>query len=245
MTMAEFEIILNKLKGLTEHIYFHLMGEPLTHPDISTFISKAKEHGFKPMITTNGTLLPKKGDDVINSGIYKVNISLHSFEKDDLTKLYGYLDGIIKFCEKASSNSVLCVLRLWNNNFDNGTNEVILNYLKEKLSGQWTTNNRGLKIRDRLFLEYGERFGWPDKDNEAIGNEVFCYGLRDHFGILSNGTIVPCCLDSDGVISLGNAFEDDISQVLSSPRAQSIKNSFDKRLAVEDLCKKCPYARRF
>ena len=105
MTLDELETVLNKLKGLTEHIYFHLMGEPLTHPDISTFISKAKEHGFKPMITTHGTLLPQKGDDIINSGVYKVNISLHSFEKDDFSKLYSYLDGIIEFCEKASSSA--------------------------------------------------------------------------------------------------------------------------------------------
>ena len=31
-----------------------------------------------------------------------------------------------------------------------------------------------------------------------------------------DGTIVPCCLDSEGVINLGNIFNDDIDAVLNS-----------------------------
>ena len=245
MTIDEFNIILNKLQGLTEHIYFHLMGEPLTHPLIAEFIKIAREKGFKPIITTNGTLLSKKGDDIINAGVYKVNISLHSFEQNNIDALSHYIDDICEFCDKASSNSVLCVLRLWNNDCDNGMNEHIINHLKEKLVGEWANNTKGIRIRNKLHLEWGERFGWPDKDIEVLGDEVFCYGLSDHFGILADGTVVPCCLDSDGVINLGNAHKDDIANILSSPKALSIKKGFEKRLAVEELCKRCPYARRF
>ena len=57
MTMEEFQRIIEQLQGVTEYIYLHVMGEPLTHPLLSDFIRCAKEKGFKVAITTNGTLL--------------------------------------------------------------------------------------------------------------------------------------------------------------------------------------------
>ena len=96
-----------------------------------------------------------------------------------------------------------------------------------------------------MFIEYGDRFGWPDKNAEIQGDEVFCYGLRDHFGILCDGTVVPCCLDSDGVINLGNVFNSDIESILSSERAAAMKSAFDCRKASEELCRRCAYAQRF
>ena len=245
MTIDEFNIILNKLQGLTEHIYFHLMGEPLTHPEISSFIKTARDKGFKPMITTNGTLLTNKGDDIINAGIYKVNISLHSFEDNNKSLHLSYIDKVAEFAQKASEAGVIVVLRLWNNGYDNGSNKLVIDRLKETICGEWTQNTKGIRIRNKLHLEWGERFGWPDKDIASLGDEVFCYGLSDHFGILADGTVVPCCLDSDGVINLGIILEDDINEILVGERASCIKNGFEKRLAVEELCKRCPYARRF
>ena len=100
-------------------------------------------------------------------------------------------------------------------------------------------------IRDKLHLEWGDRFAWPDKDAECMGDDVFCYGLGDHFGILSDGRIVPCCLDADGEITLGNAFEDKIEDIIASDRAKSIREGFKTRHAPEPLCQRCGYARRF
>ena len=109
----------------------------------------------------------------------------------------------------------------------------------------WTPNTKGIRIRDKLFLEYGERFSWPDKDADIKNDDVFCYGLKDHFGILSDGTVVPCCLDCDGVINLGNIFKEDISDILNSDRAKKMVEGFNNRKVSEDLCQKCGYAQRF
>ena len=117
--------------------------------------------------------------------------------------------------------------------------------MKERLDGEWKWSARGARIRDKLHLEWGDRFAWPDKDAECIGDDVFCYGLGDHFGILSDGRIVPCCLDADGEITLGNAFEDKIEDVIASDRAKSIRDGFKTRHAPEPLCQRCGYARRF
>ena len=245
MTTEEFELILNKISGFTNYIYYHLMGEPLTHPKLPEFIKIASDKGFKSMITTNGTLLKQFGDKILESGIHKVNISVHSFEDGTEEQFEDYMKNLADFAIKAHNKGVIVVFRLWNNGFDKGRNNKIIDYLKSNINNEWTENSKGYKILDKMFLEYGERFSWPDLNEETQGNDVFCYGLRDHIGILCDGTVVPCCLDSNGVINLGNIFEDNLSDILNSQRAKSIKCGFDCRKAVEELCQKCGYAQRF
>ena len=253
MTVDELDTVLKKLDGITKHLYFHLMGEPLTHPDLPTFIKMAYDRGFKPMITTNGTLISRRGKEILNVKandgttpcLHKINISLHSFEGDDSEKYQKFLSEISDFAKKASASGVIVVLRLWNKGFDGGNNDIALDFLRSNIDGEWAENTRGLRIREKLFLEWGDRFGWPDKDAEIQGDEVTCYGLRDHFGILSDGTVVPCCLDSEGTIALGNIFEDEIGNILGSGRAISIKKGFECRRATEELCRRCQYAQRF
>ncbi len=245
MTKEEFLHILRELKGKTEYIYYHLMGEPLTHSELKELIKAASENGFKSMITTNGTLLDKCSDDLISSDIHKINISLHSFEKSDKLDHEKYLFEVAEFAKKASSAGIIVVLRLWNNGFDGGKNNTAVEFLKENISGKWNKNNRGFKLGNKLFLEFGERFEWPDKEAELGRSDISCYGMRDHFGILCDGTVVPCCLDSDGIISLGNIFKESLDDILSSERAKKIKLGFERRCASEELCRKCGYARRF
>ena len=245
MTIEEFEVILDKISGYTEYIYYHLMGEPLTHPDLPEFIEIATKKGFKSMITTNGTLLNQRGDKILEAGIHKVNISVHSFEDGTEEQFEYYLKNLVDFAIKTHNKGVIVVFRLWNNGFDNGRNNKIIDYLKNSINDDWSENSKGFKILDKMFLEYGERFSWPDLNAEVQCDDVFCYGLRDHIGILSDGTVVPCCLDSDGIIKLGNIFNENLSDILDSKKAKAIKSGFDCRNAVEELCQKCGYAQRF
>lgn len=251
MTLGEFARIVGNLKGITEYLYLHVLGEPLMHPMLPTFIEYATKNGFKVAITTNGTLLDRRGEELILSGTYKVNISLHSFE-DHVSQesQKKYISSCIAFADEASKRGVLCVLRLWNkvneeDSIEEKLNEYTLQLLHEHFGNEWAFGVRGARIRDKLHLEYGERFEWPDKSREDLGEWVFCHGLSDHFGILCDGTVVPCCLDADASVPLGNIFEADIRSILSSERSVSIKDGFSKKLAVEDLCRRCPYARRF
>ena len=245
MTEAEYARVLDQLSGKTQYIYHHLMGEPLVHPLLPRFIQMACEAGFRPMLTTNGTLLDRFGDGLLIPGLHKVNISLHSFEGDQPQTHAHYIRTVSDFAEKANRMGIIISLRLWNNGFDEGKNPTTVTLLKENLSGQWMPNSRGYRIRDRLFLEWGDRFLWPDQNAPDNGEHVFCHGLGDHFGILCDGTVVPCCLDSDGVIALGNVFREELSDILSSPRAKAILDGFRRRHAVEDLCRRCGYARKF
>ena len=246
MMIPEFSLILDKLEGVTEYIYLHVMGEPLTHPELIDFINLASERGFKCSITTNGTLLSKRYEELLNSKIYKVNISVHSFENGDREEYLSYLNSCFDFADKASERGILTVLRLWNRGYDNGRNIDTLQALRDKFRGEeWREGASGFRIRHKLHLEWGDRFEWPDVECDELGDAVFCHGLGDHFGILVDGRIIPCCLDREGVIELGNAYTDDIKAALSSPRAENMREGFKCKKATEELCRKCGYARRF
>lgn len=245
MNLTEFSHILDELEGLTEYIYLHVMGEPLTHPELCEFISIASSRGFKCAITTNGTLL-KNRPEILDSGVYKINISVHSFEKGTEEEFLSYVSSIMDFADESSRRGILTILRLWNKGYDEGRNIDIRALLANRFSDEeWHSGPRGSRLRNKLHLEYGERFDWPDAACEPLGDDVFCYGLGDHFGILSDGRVIPCCLDREAEIDLGNVYEKSLAEILSSERSEAIRKGFKQKCAVEELCKKCGYARRF
>lgn len=245
MTMEEFECITDQLQGITEYLYLHVMGEPLTHPLLPDFIRCAKEMGFKVAITTNGTLLRRCQEELLKARPYKVSISVHSFEEGTLESYRDYLTQCMEFAEQSSREGILTVFRLWNRGYDKGRNVDTLTILQDFFREEWKEGSRGFRIRDKLHLEYGDRFAWPDMWADEGDDQVFCYGLKDHFGILCDGSVIPCCLDREGAITLGNIYEQPIGEILASERAVQIAEGFRKRRAVEELCRKCGYARRF
>ena len=245
MAVPEFRLICEKLRGVTDYIYLHVMGEPLIHPSLGEFIEIASEMGYKVAITTNGTLLPRRQVELLDSQIYKVNISVHSFEEGTNEEYLSYIDSCLDFADKASEQGILVTLRLWNRGYDKGRNIDTLAILREKFPGDWVYGERGARIRHRLHLEEGERFSWPDMEADYLGERVFCHGLGDHFGVLSDGRVIPCCLDREGAITLGNIFDEDVQSILSSERALAMKDGFSRKIATEELCRRCGYARRF
>ena len=245
MSPAEFRTLASRLAGPTEYLYFLVRGEPLLHPLLPRFFQMAAQAGFRPMLTTNGTLLDRMGDSILLPGLHKVNISLHSFEGEEKAAHEAYIQKVAAFAEKANEQGIIISLRLWNKDCDEGRNETAVTALQKHLPGDWTENTRGYRIRDKLFLEWGDRFDWPDQNAPEGGDSLYCHGLQDHFGILSDGTVVPCCLDSEGVIALGNVFREALSDILASPRAKAIEEGFRRRKAKEDLCRRCGYARKF
>ena len=234
MGEADFSAALEKLRPYTDYLYFHLMGEPLCHPLLGKFLKMAGEAGFRVILTTNGTLLQKQQEILLQApSLHKVNVSLHAFEANDLTMPFSdYLQGCFAF-GKAAQGSVLTVYR------------EILQAMEAVFPKPWKEVRRGMQLADRIYLEYGDRFDWPDLSARDGGETGFCYGLRDQIGVLADGTVVPCCLDHEGDLALGNLFRQELEEILNGPRAQAIYNGFSARKAVESLCRRCGYADRF
>ena len=246
MTAEELSVLLPKIRPYTDFLYFHLMGEPLLHKDLERFLGLAGDHGFKVILTTNGTLLKKQQEMLLRSpALHKINISLHAFEANDLAVPFRqYLEDCFAF-GNASSGKKLVVYRLWNQGGENRQNPEILNTMHRFFPSDWVRERQGTRIAHRTYLEYGDKFDWPDLTAPEGNNRVFCYGLRDQLGVLCDGTVVPCCLDHEGDLALGNLLTQDMEEILDSPRAKAIYEGFSHREASEELCRKCGYARRF
>lgn len=246
MTEQEFSQLLPKLRPWTDYLYFHLMGEPLCHPQLERFLTLAGEAGFKVILTTNGTLLQKQQDVLLNApALHKVNISLHAFEANDLSMPFDtYLRQCFSFGQAAQGKK-LVVYRLWNQGGADEKNAAILAAMEDAFPKLWKVERRGTRIGERVYLEYGDKFDWPDLSAEDGGEQVFCYGLRDQIGVLCDGTVVPCCLDHEGDITLGSLFDESMEDILEKPRAKAIYTGFTNKKATEELCRKCGYARRF
>ncbi|GAA0821339.1 radical SAM/SPASM domain-containing protein [Clostridium tertium] len=257
MGIESFNEIINKIKGYTNHIYLHLMGEPFLNKNLETFLKIAKEADLKVNITTNGTLINRVKDVIINSkAVRQINISLHSFEANDNDIEFNkYINNILDFINESTEKSeTICALRLWNIDTEelkanNNLNLQIINLIQDKLNLEINLieelkEKKRLKLKDKVYLNMAEKFSWPDANLSLISEDVFCYGLRDQIGILLDGTVVPCCLDSEGKIPLGNIFEKSLEQIITSERARNIYDGFSRRRAVEDLCKRCGYAKR-
>lgn len=246
MSEEEFKQLLPKIRPWSDFLYFHLMGEPLCHPRLNRFLELAGESGFKVILTTNGTLLSIQQEILLNApALHKINISLHAFEANDLSVPFSdYLRDCFSF-GTAAEGKKLVVYRLWNGGGANQKNEEILQSMEAFFPKPWKEERRGTRIGDRVYLEYGDKFHWPDLNAPDGGQQVYCYGLRDQIGILCDGTVVPCCLDHEGDISLGNLFRESMEEILQKPRTIAIREGFARRTASEELCRKCGYARRF
>ncbi len=245
MNIAEFKTVIEKIFTFTDYVYFHLMGEPLLHPALADFLKICEDFGLKVIITTNGTLVNNKKESLINSkSHYKTVISLHSFEVNDNVNFDKYIDDCLDYVKDAKDKKIVA-LRLWNNGGKDTLNNRIFEKIEKIFSSPWSDARGGKKLCENVYLQFGDKFNWPDIENPDESDTAFCYGLRDQIGILADGTVVPCCLDNNGNISLGNIFETDLESIINSKRATAIYNGFSNRQAVESLCKKCTFARKF
>ena len=215
MDTLEFTQILKKLQPYTDFVYFHLMGEPLLHPKLEEYLAIAGQLGLQVILTTNGTLLKKQREMLLNSpALHKVNISLHAFEANDLSVPFeDYLTGCFAYGKAAAGNK-LTVFRLWNQGGEEEKNSQILRALEKDFPKPWEKSRKGIRLADKVYLEYGDKFDWPDINLEEGSQQVFCYGLKDQIGVLCDGTVVPCCLDHEGDIPLGNLLTQELSEIL-------------------------------
>ncbi len=256
MEPALFKTVANAVAPLTEEVCFHLMGEPLLHPEFENYLHYCESIGLRVNLTTNGILLDeKRATALLNPTLSQINFSLQSFESnfpgEDNSS---YLQNLYDFTERAIQvrPDLYINYRLWNEGAAGAqaSNAVMIEKIRIGLhvefepttSIQW---RKGVHIKNRVYLHRDSRFEWPNPHHPVRAERGFCHGLSSHIGILADGTVVPCCLDKEGVINLGNCGSQNIEDVLQSSRATAIREGFQNGLLVEDLCKKCTFIARF
>ena len=245
MTLEEFELILNKIKDYTDYIYLHVKGEPLLHSNVIDFINKANDYNLKVNLTTNGTIFDKYAKELGKcDNLNKINFSLHCEHNKP-----NYLEDIFNNIKYLSTNTTV-IYRLWtlkDNKIDDKSTKIV-EKLKEyyNLSAETVDkikNENNIKISSTIYVDKDNEFVWPEVTNHKSCG--YCHALSTHIAILVDGTVVPCCLDSNGVIDLGNIYKDTLEDIINSERYQTLLKSFRDRKPSEELCKSCVFKERF
>lgn len=254
MTVDEFLHIAQEISPYTGFIYFHVKGEPLMHPYLKEFLDIAQSYGLRVNITTNGTLLKKNQDLLLNhAAIRQVNISLHSFTAQDDMNNGEYIKNAVEFSQLANEKNIYVVLRLWNLDENNIISKESLDimdtieatYPQEKPIINSMGGRQSVKLAKNVFIGWEQEFVWPSLSNEFVSDTGFCYGMRHQIAILVDGRVVPCCLDSNGQATLGNIYHRSFSDIIQTKAAKDIRHGFENRLAVNPLCKHCSFRTKF
>ena len=236
ITKDNYRLIIDKIKDYTDELYLHILGEPLMHPDIEYFINYATKVGLMVNITTNGYLIDKIKN---NHQIHRLNISLHSYNERYKIDIDNYLNNIFNVIDNIK-NKTFISLRLW---VKGNKTDYILNYINKRYntSIKRLDDNTKVKITNNLIIDTFHEFIWPDLNNKYYNEVGTCKGLIDHIGILSDGTIIPCCLDSKGIINLGNIYKDNLEDIFNSDRVANMIKGFKNNYKCEELCRHCSF----
>ena len=258
MTLPFFESVLEQLRPYTREVALHVMGDPMVLSNLLDYLNVAQKLGFRVMITTSGFYLDSaRRSQLFHPAVRQVNISLNSFNKNSVSRTFEeYMVPILTLCdEKCDGGEDFFInLRLWNLDevhSEEPFNRMLFARLEEHFAldegfivSQINGERQGIRLAPKILLHFDRYFEWPSLRNPVIG-DGYCHGLSGQIGVLSDGRIVPCCLDGEGVIDLGNLHETNLDKILTSDRALSIVEGFAEGRAVEELCQKCSYKERF
>lgn len=256
MKVDNFKYIVSQIKDYTNLIALHVKGEPLMHPNLKEILEVCEEQNLKVNITTNATLLEKNMDVLLNSlAVRQINMSLHSINKNENTDLYNvknYINTVLNCSnEILEKTNIIISYRLWNleNIEENSENLEILqrlgNFFNKDNLIELARENKFVVLRKNAFLNQDIEFTWPSLEGEIISESGSCWGLRNQIAILVNGDVVPCCLDQEGNIKLGNIFEESFESIINSEKSKSIIQGFENGKILHSLCKRCGFRTKF
>ncbi len=255
MSLDFFELIIKQAKSFTKEIACHVVGDPLTLSNLSKYLDIIYRYDMRAVITTSGYYIKNHNlKTLFHPAIKQINISLNSFNKNDKSISFrDYIEPILDLCSKKLElkRDIFINLRIWNLDevmSEREFNSKVFNTLNSFFGVN--LDNLNLKGRDRvrldnkIILHFDNYFEWPSLNNKIYGDGT-CQGLSSHIAILVSGKVVPCCLDSSGVILLGDLKIESLKEILSNKRASNMRDGFRQYRCSEELCLKCSYKNRF
>ena len=203
-----------------------------------------------------------------SENIRQINLSLMAFLAQKKLNLNEYFAPILRFLRLhlAQNSQSFVNLRLWNlgaNFTPPFENNAIYSLLEREFNTKIQKNAPKNRLENRIILHQSELFCWAGAKADDLGVQKefvdlqgeknapkvpcvkgSCHALRKQIGILSDGTVVPCCMDTSGVMGLGNLFTQELSEILASKRAVAMKKGFERGEFTEKLCQQCEFGRQ-
>jgi MoaA/NifB/PqqE/SkfB family radical SAM enzyme len=244
---SDFKKVINEVN--VETVSFYLLGEPLLNKDLFKMVKYAEDKNVKTFFSTNDMLLDKHIDDIFDSGLSKIQVTLDGLTKEDHesyrvnSDFDKCLENIEKLCsERKRRNSKKPVIKmqtlLFKHNLDKKEGFIKLakklgiDVLQFKMITLGPDEKNKEKLKEKFKPEQFDR-----EKKTLYKNMPVCPLIIKNAFVLSSGELVLCCFDPYGEASLGNVFEKPFYSVwYSYKRFSYLKKALDGKL---DICKKC------
>ncbi|MFP6144790.1 radical SAM/SPASM domain-containing protein [Helicobacter pylori] len=248
MPLELFEKVCKEVAPLTPIITLHVLGDPCKLKNLNRYLNVAKRFSLKVDLVTSGEYL-RDFEALLQDIIYQISISLDAgLDHHNKLNQHRYIQKILEFCRyKCEKNSeVFLNLRIQDSTLEKHQN-LIKPFLEsfECISLETLISQGRARLFKKSFLNIQKTFKWPNLNAQNPLNQEskipYCYGLIKQIAILSNGVVVPCCMDTQAHINLGDLNHTPLKDILNSQKAMAIKTHFLKGEALELLCKNCSY----
>ena len=246
MDFELFKNIIDQVKDYNDYVWLAEFGESLFHPKFETFIKYCANNGVKTYLSTNATALNEKNSlEILNSGLDKIYLCLDGTTKETYEKLringqfektknniFNFLK-LKKKLHRSKPYSVVQIIKM-----DETEKEI------EDFKKQW--DGLADEVWAREFCTWADQI----KDIKKMSreeNKYFpfrkkrypCSLLWRKIVVSWNGDVVPCCLDFDGKIVLGNAKRENLEDIWNSKKMVELRKKQIDGDYNNPLCKKC------
>tara|TARA_B100000965_G_C19552698_1_gene740766 strand:- start:534 stop:1604 length:1071 start_codon:yes stop_codon:yes gene_type:complete len=250
------KIIDDGVKNGLKSVRLNYINEPLIRKDIIKFINYAKDAGVLDVyFSTNGSLLSAKiSNEILNSGLTRIQVSIDATTKDTFDKVRqgGDFDLVVK--------NTLNFIKLRNSS-KKELPTMRVNFVRTKINEHelndfinfWKDKSDCIGIQDLVSI--------MDVNKDSKSDKVFnCAQPFYHLTVRYDGTILPCCTFFGAKLPISRLkSETEISKEknlnnidLESLKLKTIKETWDSdemkslrkmhkdgNYQLNDICKEC------
>ncbi|MBI4871924.1 MAG: radical SAM protein [Candidatus Riflebacteria bacterium] len=211
-------------------IYFHLIGEPMLHPDLPRMIRMAHDAGLPTALFTHATLLDRsRGKALIDSGLDWLGFSFDGFERvtyegirkgDRYEAVLSNILGFLELRRELGARGPYCYLT---------TVDPTASKLAD-LGSDWRLLETRLQKAGLDRLERVAPHAWADAlaadTRPTPARPSRCPAPWAGLAMLWNGTVVPCCLDLEGEMPVGDLKTQTIREVWNGQPLRQLRQAF-------------------
>jgi len=221
-------------------------GEPFIHPDLFLAVAEAKARGLSVNITTNGTLIEKRWDELVASGVDSLSFSIDGMAathdsirgqagawkrtmaglkrvREDIPEMATSIYFVVTNKNVGELTAVFDLARAHGADFDfwpvNDAPDLYLSTEADK--AQWRSAVAHIAGQDLAVAARSAYYEEGLRYHAGIAGPVRCLGLIDQYGVTYSGALLPCCVWGGEGLEAGNVFETPLTELWASESVQA------------------------
>ena len=234
--------IIAESRGKTKHVWAHVFGESLLHPDCDVMIARLSLYGFHVGLSTNCMLLDsERSKSLMTSGLDCLILSLDSLDKKkfeqirkgaNFEQVLENIENCIEVRRQMPHAKTHLLVQIID--FDDSASEI--EAAKERFDNK-------LEGIGEVFLKGYSTYGgtvpaYSSKTSPCYGDS--CEMANRALTVLWNGDVTICCHDVNGDYVFGNVNESRIVDLWNSQERKAFHRRIcDRNFSDMKMCQNC------